>query len=322
MPVVTTSTYRTPWFLRNGHSQTIVPHYLRRIKSMPCVRQRLEIDDGDFLDLDWRIHGHQRLAIVSHGLEGSSHRDYVLGMARSFMADGWDVLAWNMRGCSGEPNRLLRSYHSGESADLKRVVSHCVDLGRYQTIVLIGFSLGGNVTLKYLGENVETPKEVKAAVTVSVPCDLEASANCLRRPSNKLYMRYFLESLRTKIVGKYVHFPHKIAIDTLFQMKNFHDFDEAYTAPLHGFSSARDYWTKSSSRQFLSSIKVPTLLLSSRDDPFLDSKSFPFEEARESNQFFFELTPGGGHVGFVERVMPFQNYAERRSVEFIRAKTS
>lgn len=317
MPVVSPLNQRGPWYLRSGHLQTVFPHYFRKLAKPPYTRERIELPDGDFLDLDWLRNGSDKLAIVSHGLEGSSQRDYVSGMTQTLARSDWDVLAWNMRGCSGEHNRLLRSYHSGESADLLLVIQHALKSFDYKSIVLIGFSLGGNITLKLLGEGANIPKQIKAAVTFSVPCDLAASADCLKKKSNSFYMHYFLKTLRDKITYKYCRFPDRISIEGLAAMKSFHEFDEAYTAPLHGFASALDYWRQASSKQFIPNISIPTMLISSADDPFIDQHSFPIEEAQANNSFYFELTSWGGHVGFAETCFPFRSYAERRCMSFL-----
>lgn len=300
-----------PW-LRNGHLQTIWPVVFPRRISFAWERERLELDDGDFLDLDWRRQGCPRLAILSHGLEGSSGGIYIQSMAQALVREGWDVLAWNFRGCSGTPNRLKRSYHSGESQDLRTVITAAA--GAYDQIALVGFSLGGNISLKYAGEAPPHAK-VTAVVAISTPVDLASSALALdRRRDNRLYLRRFLSSLTVKIQEKAVRFPGAIDISRLHQIRTFEEFDGRYTAPLHGFASADDYWTRCSSRPLLPALTVPTLVLNALNDPFLPPPCFPFDEAAANPWLTLETPASGGHVGFVSRGEP---WLERRVSAFI-----
>ena len=314
MPVIT-SRFRPPFFLRKGHVQTILPVLWPRRLDVVFERERLELADGDFLDLDWLRDGQGRLAILSHGLEGSSDGGYIRGMAAALKQAGWDVLAWNFRGCSGEQNRLLRSYHSGETGDLGRVVRHAAR--NHADLALLGFSLGGNITLKYLGEAVPHPA-VKAAVAISVPVDLASSARALdRRLGNRLYLRRFLATLIAKMEAKAFRFPQEVDVSGIRSIRSFQEFDDRYTAPIHGFRDAADYWARSSSRQYLSRIGVPTLLLSARNDPFLTSESFPVAEAETNPFVFLEAPDAGGHVGFLDLAGGMKPWSEGRSVEFL-----
>ncbi len=314
MPVIS-SRFRPPFFLREGHVQTILPVLWPRRVDVVFERERLELEDGDFLDLDWLRQGRARLAIVSHGLEGSSAGGYIRGMAAALSAAGWDVLAWNFRGCSGEPNRLLRSYHSGETGDLGRVVRHAAQATIRHG--LVGFSLGGNVTLKYLGEAPPHPA-VKAAVAISVPVDLASCARALdQRLGNRLYLRRFLASLIAKMEAKAVRFPREMDVGGIRSIQSFQEFDDRYTAPIHGFRDAADYWAQSSSRQFLPRIAVPTLLLSARNDPFLTPESFPAVEAENNPMLFLEAPDSGGHVGFLDLAGGMKPWSEGRALEFL-----
>jgi uncharacterized protein len=314
MPVVV-SRFQPPSFLRNGHLQTILPTLLRRRFLVTFNRERLELSDGDFVDLDWSTSGTGRVAILSHGLEGSSRDDCVRGMATRLRRAGWDVLAWNFRGCGSEPNRLMRSYHSGETGDLEAVIA--LAAGRYPRIALIGFSLGGNVTLKYIGEG-NCHSAVVAGVAISVPVDLAASANAIdRRWSNRVYLRRFLSRLLPKVRAKGLLFPGCLDLSGSHLIRTLREFDNLYTAPFHGFKDADDYWKKSSARQYLDGIKVPSLLLSARDDPFLTSESFPYPEAEKSAHFFLEATKSGGHVGFIDLASNIRRWHETRTLEFL-----
>ena len=312
MPVIA-SQFQPPALLRNGHVQTLLPVVLRRRTRVPFVRERLELDDGDFLDLDWLRSGRDRVAILSHGLEGSSDQPYIRGMAAAMRTAGWDVLAWNFRGCSGEPNRLLRFYHSGESGDLAAVVRHAART--HARIALVGFSLGGNVLLKYLGEGAHPA--VIGAAAISAPIDLASCARAMdERADNRLYLRRFIASLRAKIEAKARKFPGRLDVGALRAVRGFFDFDDRYTAPLHGFLGAEDYWARSSARPLLPRITVPTLLLNARNDPLLAPAAFPWAEAEASPHFFLEAPASGGHVGFLDLERGLQPWSERRVAEF------
>ncbi len=317
MPVIS-SQFQPPRFLRNGHVQTILPVILPRQVRLLVEPERLELADGDFLDLDWSRMGRDRLAILTHGLEGCSTQTYIRGLAAALLAAGWDVLAWNFRGCSGEPNRLLRAYHSGETGDLGAVIDRAVAAG-YGRVALVGFSLGGNVVLKYLGEAPPHPS-VKAAIAISAPVDLAACARKLdQRWSNRLYLRRFLVSLAGKIEAKARLYPDRLDARGVRRMRSFQEFDDRYTGPMHGFRDAADYWTLSSARQFLTRITVPTLLLQPRNDPFLAPEAYPWPEAEASENVFLEAPESGGHVGFLDLQHGLQPWSERRCAQFLAA---
>ena len=319
MPVIASDFQPAP-LLRNGHVQTILPVLLPRRVRVTFERERLELADGDFLDLDWAKARRDRVAILTHGLEGSSTQTYIRGMAAALGAAGWDALAWNFRGCSGEPNRLLRAYHSGETGDLAAVIAQAVAAG-YARVALVGFSLGGNVVLKYLGEAPAHPA-VSAAVAISPPLALAPCAQKLDREwSNRLYLRRFLVSLIAKIEAKARRFPGQVDATGVRRMRSFQEFDDRYTGPLHGFRDAADYWTRASARQFLPHVTVPTLLLSPRNDPFLAPEAFPWTEAEANPQLFLEAPESGGHVGFLDFKRGIRPWSERRAVEFLGEKS-
>lgn len=319
MPVLETSTYKAPLLLRNGHLQTMYPRKFRKLDRINYQRTRINTDDGDFLDLDWSKVNSDKLTIVCHGLEGSSESIYVNGMTRALNAEGFDVLAWNYRGCSGEPNRLLRWYHAGETNDLTRVFSHILFKKQYKEINLIGFSLGGNMVLKFLGQkSCSLNSLVNRAITFSVPCDLKGSVEQLAKKSNKRYLNDFMGSFQKKIAIKSRQFPGQIDALEMENIKNFIDFDEKYTAPLHGFKSAEEYWTRSSSLKYLEEITVPTLLVNAKNDPFLSSSCFPYEAARKNPYLFLETPRNGGHVGFVKMNSKGTFWSEERAVSFLR----
>jgi hypothetical protein len=236
-------------------------------------------------------------------------------MAEALHGAGWDILAWNFRGCGTEPNRLARFYHSGETGDIAAVVRHAA--GSYEGIALIGFSLGGNVTLKYLGE-APSPPPVVAAAAISTPVDLASSAGALDgRQGNRIYLHRFLQTLIAKVEAKARRFPNELDASGARAIRTFQEFDNRYTAPLHGFRDATDYWTRASARPYLPRITVPALLLNACDDPFLTPESFPFAEANANPFLFLEAPAWGGHVGFLDLARGMQPWFERRVVQFL-----
>lgn len=288
---------------------------------MTTERERIETPDGDFLDLDWSPcppEPRRRLAILSHGLEADSSQASVQGMAGAFYRREWDVLAWNFRGCSGEPNRLAKFYHSGATEDLQTVLDHVFQTRNYTEVALIGFSLGGNLTLKYLGDvGAGADERIRGAVAFSVPCELACSVEKLSGIAQKIYMRRFLRRLKKKIREKIKAHPQSLNDEGLDQMRTFREFDARYTAPLHGFASAEDYWTRCSCKRVLDRIRVRSLLVNALDDPFLGPGCYPFDEAAASERFFLETPEHGGHVGFVPLNRKGEYWSELRAAEFL-----
>ncbi len=320
MPLLPVPVYRPPFPFTSGHLQTIYPTFYRRTPPANPIRERLETPDGDFIDIDWH-YSHTNpcrgLTVVSHGLEGHSRKKYPLGMAHCLSSHGWDVICLNFRCCSGEPNRLPRFYHSGVTDDLHLVLCHGLRRG-YERAALVGFSMGGNQTLKYLGENPSlVPAEVTAAVVFSVPCRLGDAVLVMDKLSNRPYMHYFMKGLREKIREKAARFPDLIDLDGLDQMITFAPFDNKYTAPLHGFKDADDYYQRCSSATVIGSIEVPALLVQAQDDPFLPASCYPIDEAEKSESFFLEITDFGGHVGFMGGWSAPHYWSELRALAFI-----
>jgi len=318
MPLVDSSSYRPPRFLKSGHLQTIIPSLFRKVDGVAYTRERIETPDGDFLDLDWSRVNAERAAIVAHGLEGHSKRAYMKGMVKALNRNGWDAVAWNLRGCSGEMNRKVRFYHSGDTADLDTVVRHVLKEKRYRRLALVGFSVGGNIVAKYVGElGSEAVEKIYRAVAISVPCDLQGSAEKIARPVNKIYLVRFLRMLREKIRRKAALFPAEISAEPLRRVKSFYDFDNLYTAPLHGFRDAVDYWQRSGCARFLHQIAVPTLIINAANDPFLTPGCYPREPARKNPCLYLEIPDSGGHVGFIEFNTQGEYWSERRTVQFL-----
>ena len=297
--------------------QTVLGAFLRHTRQRSFEHERLELPDGDFLDLRWMRRGYPRLAILSHGLEGSARQGYIQSMATALSVEGWDVAAWNFRGCGEEPNRLVRMYHSGATEDLGAVINHVAP--HYARIALIGFSLGGNLTLKYLGEAPPHPA-VMGGVAISAPIDLAASARKLdTRATNRIYLRRFIRSLIAKVEAKAMRFPDQIDARGSRALRTFREFDDRYTSRLHGFRDAADYWSRASARPYLPRITLPTLLLNARDDPFLAPECFPFLEAERNPSLYLETPAKGGHLGFLEFSGGLRPFFERRIVEFLAA---
>ena len=312
------NTYKPPILLPNGHLQTIYPTLFRKLDHSFYIRERISTPDDDFLDLDWSRRGSRRLAIISHGLEGSSHRPYVVGMAHALNLAGWDVLAWNFRSCSGEINWQLKFYHNGATDDLYLVIKHALETDRYKEISLIGFSMGGNLSLVYLGQQADRiNRHITKSIVFSVPGDLKSSSIKLSHLINSLYMRRFLRSLHVKVKAKMVLFPDRIDDNNFIQIKNFKHFDDRYTAPIHGFKDAEDYWRRCSGNQFIPDIRIPTLIINAANDPFLTEKCFPVRETDQSKFVTLEISRAGGHVGFVSFNKKGLYWSEIRAKDFL-----
>ena len=302
----------------NGHVQTVYPKFRRRLGRVVYRRERIETDDGDFLDLDWSGDEAGRLAILSHGLEGSTQSSYIRGMTRALRRRRWDVLAWNYRGCSGEHNRLARVYHSGATEDLDAVVQHALRQSGYQTLALVGFSLGGNLVLKYLGERgADVDRRIRRAVAFSVPCDLAAGAERIALRSNWIYQHRFLRLLEAKVRAKQPFFPDVYSALDLADVRTLRDFDDRFTAPVHGFANAADYYARSASKDFLPHLRLPTLLVNAADDPLLPPTCYPVEEAREHRWLYLQTPRHGGHVGFVAFNAEGEYWSEMCAADFL-----
>ncbi len=310
-------------WLPGAHAMTVYGSLFRPWSRPRTERQRWELADGDFLDVD-RTPGpspEAPILVVCHGLEGSSRAAYVRGLAVLARSHGLAVLAMNFRSCSGTPNRLPRFYHSGETGDLATVVDRLAAERPERTILLCGFSLGGNVVVKYLGERGDAaPAPVAGAAVISVPFDLAGCARALDGPGfwTWIYRERFLRALRAKALALCRRFPGLLDPAAVRAARTFAAFDGAVTARLHGFASAEDYWTRSSSGQFIAGVRRPLLAISALDDPLVPASSLPLEAARANPLVTLVTTPGGGHVGFVSGSPLRPAYwAEARAVEFL-----
>lgn len=294
------SHYAPPLFLPDGHSQTIWPSFFRKVRwEVQPVEMLIPTADGDLLWADYYAHPAAKgMAVLCHGLEGNSRRPYMLGMAKALFEDNFSVLAWNYRGCGGRLNRTPLFYHSGATGDLAQVLAQLPGDGNLP-VLLVGFSLGGNLVLRYLGEQGEAaPARIAAAAAISVPLMLADGADFLMQGLSKLYTRNFLKSLRRKIMEKAPLFPGHYRTHLLPHIQSLRHFDEHFTAPIHGYAGADDYYARASAAFVLEAIARPVLLLQAQNDPFLPPSCFP----QPANQLVHRVySLQGGHVGFPQR---------------------
>ncbi len=301
---LTSSDFRPPWWLRSAHLQTVYASLFRRGPALELRRERIELADGDFLDLDWTPGEQGPIVVILHGLEGCSDSPYARGMLGTAHAHGWRGVVMHFRGCSGEPNRLARSYHSGDTRDLADVVSILRAREEAPAMAAVGYSMGGNVLLKWLGERgADAP--LVAAATVSVPYSLSLTADRLARGLSRVYQRRLISDLRGKLHRKFSGRTSPIDLDQADNSRNFWEFDDWVTAPLHGFKDVHDYYARSSSKQYLRDIGIPTLMLHAEDDPFMTPEVLPSPDEL-SRSTALEVSAHGGHVGFVHGSVPWR----------------
>lgn len=317
MPVITSS-YKPSLLFKNHHFNTIYKTLFSSEK-ITYTRTRINTNDNDFLDLDFSIKNSDTIVIALHGLEGSSKSKYIISAINYLNLNNIDCVAVNFRGCSGEDNIHPFSYNSGKTDDVSFIINYVLTHYNYKNIVLLGYSMGGNICLKYMGETSQIPKTLKGAVAISVPCDLEGSSTILSKWHNTIYLNRFLKTLKEKSLLKLEKFPNSgLNKEAIVNAKTFSDFDDAVTAPLFGYKNAKDYWSNCSSKQFLKEIKHPTLLINALDDSFLNESCYPFNEAKNNNNFSFEVSVYGGHVGFNTSVFGRDLlWSEKRILQFI-----
>ncbi len=324
MPFIERSSFPGPPFWQfGGHLQTVIPGIVRRVQGIDYQRERIDTPDGDFLDLDWlKTTENRQLVVITHGLEGDSQASYVRGTAKLFWQNGWDALAWNCRSCSGEMNRQFRMYHHGDTDDIHTVIQHALKQGQYEKIVLVGYSMGANISMKYLGtQGKNAPGQIQAAAVFSAPCNIREGADVLDRWDNALYKYRFMFALYKKIKQKARQYPGKLDLSKFRKVRRWRDFDAYFSAPISGYASADDFHRQASAINFLEGIQVPTLLVSAQNDPILTPACFPVEIARRHPFFYFELTEGGGHCGFQTSGDREFSWSEQRALEFCAAFT-
>ena len=321
-------TFQPAWWLPGPHLQTAGARLLRRRGNMPLWRERIELPDGDFVDLDFAtdpkiLQGNGRpLVLLLHGLDGSAQSKYALETYRALNRHGIAGVGLNFRSCSGELNRFARLYHSGETGDIEYVLRLLAERFPDQRRGVIGFSLGGNALLKFLGESGDDARRyVEAAAAISVPYDLSAGADYMDRPSGRIYMWLLLRKLRRKVRAKRQMMPPEVDTERALAATTFRQFDDAATAPLHKFDGAEDYYQRSSSAGYVTRIRIPTLLLQSTDDPFHPGRCVPVEAFRDNEHILSVVVKNGGHVGFVARSSPWNPvfWGEREMARFMQA---
>lgn len=324
---MTPEQFSPPWWAKSPHIQTILP-VMTKIDKPLVNRERLELSDGDFIDLDWcgQPQNGQPIALLVHGLEGSSDSHYARRMLARCQQQGLTALVHHHRSCSGHPNRLARSYHSGDTRDLAHTLTILKSRFPDSTILACGYSLGGNVLTKYLGEQGQNSLIERAAV-VSAPLQLGACAERLKSGFSKVYQSYLIRQLQAKTLEKVNH-PElgnqmPLTADKVDALTTFYQFDDAVTAPLHGFDGVHDYYQRASGMPFLAHIQVPTLVLHAGDDPFMTAEVIPPTELL-SDKVVYELQPFGGHVGFINGGLPWRPryYLEPRILYFLTGETS
>ena len=303
--MIETSNFQPAIFAANRHIQTFLPILLRGNSAIHGIYQQLTLPDGDFLDLAWnkipaRMDS-KPLVVIFHGLEGSINSPYAKGMMRALDKLGWNVVLMHFRNCSDRVNLAARTYHSGETEDASYFLSWLQESYPQAPLLAVGYSLGGNMLLKLLGDK-KTEVPLYAAVAVSVPLLLNVCADQMRSGFSKVYQHYLLQKMKRKLLGKYQQHDYQGLIGLgkkdIHGIKDFWEFDDAFTAPINGFDGAQDYYMKSSSRQYLGGIQIPTLIIHSLDDPFMTPEVIPHENEL-SDSVCFELSPQGGHAGFV-----------------------
>ncbi len=301
------SSFKPAWWLSNAHAQTIFRAVAKRQKAPITKFERLELPDGDFIDLAWadtNLDANAPLVILLHGLGGDLTSSYVAGQLKAYNQNGWRAVFMHFRGASEEPNRLPRAYHSGETRDLHFVLNTLSQHEPHTQKAVVGFSLGGNVLLKWLGEQKEQSL-IQAGIAISTPFELGMLADYMNQGAARLYQKYLIKKLHRTFKQKLAAYPETVSphVKNLDSLQSFWEFDEHITAPLNGFKSAKSYYQQSSSRQFLPHIKTPTLILHAKDDPFMPPQAIP--EPHELSPYIqFELSKKGGHVGFISGHIP------------------
>jgi uncharacterized protein len=304
--MIRNSDFEPPWWLRNAHLQTIWPFLFRPRIPVATRRERLELPDGDFLDLDCTLNESGPVVLILHGLQGSVKSKYAAGMMHVLSTRGYRPVLMHFRGCSGEPNRLPHSYHSGETGDPAFVIDWLHARFPGVPIAAIGFSLGGNALLKLLAEQGAACR-LRTAVAISVPFLLNEGADQFNRGLSRIYRQYLLRSLIGSVLDKHrqLDLSERIDLDKIRNCRDFWVFDNEVTARLNGFEDVHDYYRRSSSRQYLRHIRTPTLILHAADDPFMTPATVPLEHEL-SEHVTLELSRHGGHVGFVAGYNPFR----------------
>lgn len=308
--------YSHNWYSHNKHLATIIPSMTRRIEGVDYLRERITLPDGDFLDLDWMKGDSNRLLIITHGLEGNSDKHYVKGLARVFFKRGWDVLSWNCRSCSGEMNAAPKLYHHGDILDIGEVLKHVKRKNHYNRIGFAGYSMGGVINTKFIGQSGDLSQLVEFNIAVSTPCDLKSCAQTLDDKRNFIYKNKFQKSLTKKLILKELQFPGIIDLKVLSSVETWREFDEKISAPFNGYKNAGELYDNATINHWLDKIQVPTMILNSIDDPLIPKHTNPHKFAENSDTIYFAYTAKGGHCGFKQK-NDFSTFSESFSVNFV-----
>lgn len=315
MPFTQIKKRTTPFHHFNSDLQTIIPNVFRKFPPSPFTRKSLKTPDNDILETDWVEKNNDKIAILTHGLTGSSRGAYMSGMTQILMKNGFDVLSWSQRSCGDKMNLQLKTTNMGATYDLRFLVDYVANL-EYQEIYLFGVSLGGNITLKYLGEEGKNfNKKLKKAATFSVPSRVMNSSLAIRKWRNFIYHRRFVKQLIEVAKKKAEQFP-EINIKAIKKVKTIYDFDHYFTAPLHGYKSVEEYYDKTSAIYFIPKIKIPTLLVNSKNDTYLGNIDELVDLSEKSSFFYYKLTQDGGHVGFGKTDKNGFLWSEKEALKF------
>jgi uncharacterized protein len=315
MPFIKHSTHRRAPFLQfNGDLQTIIPSF-RKVEGVTYERERLTLPDGDFVNLDWIDKGSRQLVILTHGLEGNSARPYMLGCAKMFANNGFDVLAWNCRSCGGEMNKHFRLYNHGDIGDIEQVVNQALRRKNYDQIVLIGYSMGGNVTLKFVAE--KQPPSVVAAVAFSAPLEMRTSTAILDLPSRWLYKNRFQKGILPKVRAKAEAFPDRLSLAEIKAATTWEAEQELFFVKINGYASLDDFYEKGSAVNFMPKLKIPSLVVQAQNDPMLSIECLPVQLAENHPFIYLETPKVGGHCGFALPNDKVHSWAEYRALNFV-----
>ena len=321
MPILQSS-YLPSRIWQNPHVSTIYPSAFRKVNGVNYTRERLELSDGDFLDLDWSKSSanNHKLAIFTHGFLGNSTRPYLLGGVKAFNLANYDALAWNHRGLSGENNRFEKITTHGSSNDLEEIINYVLSKKQYTEIILVGYSKGGNISMKYAGQKAENiPSEIKKIIAISSPTDLQGSVDVMGKNG------FYTERFKTKLIKFLLNRSELIDNQTLKYFSKFKyldDFTDNYIAPLHGFKDGRDYYEQCAAMQFVDKIRVPTLILNAKNDPVLSESCAMLDVAKHSDYIFSEVPNHGGHCGFFQPNSDGIYWGDKRIVEFVEGNVS
>jgi len=309
--------FKPSWWLRSPHLQTLWPAFFKKRHKLDLIPEQVELDDGDFVDICWSKKDVEKIVLVLHGLEGSLESHYANGIVYQLEQAGYRPVFMYFRGCSGRMNRLPRAYHSGDTGDISAIVEHIKNKTGHYPYGLVAYSLGANALLKWLGETGDS-NPIKRAVAVSVPFRLHDAGQRLERGVSRIYREHLLSSLRNTYAKKFKKLTSPLNVD-IGSLKTFWSYDDQVTAPLHGFSGAKEYYDRSSSRQYLKNIKIPTRIIHAVDDPFMFKTTVP-DKTELSSSIDFLLTKNGGHVGFISGKTPYSAYSwcEKKIIEFLK----